>query len=119
MKASYINLGKTATKALLITQDIGSFIVSLLLAGKQVTERRYFRGIHKFGIFHLTVRGPDYKDHLPPAKNNLFPITLFSPVSFFTDSTPISCQDAFLTSVHSSGKHTRYENSLGQQTLDS
>lgn len=31
MKATYINLGKTATKALLITQDISSFIVSLLL----------------------------------------------------------------------------------------
>lgn len=32
MKAGYINLGKTATKALLTAQDVISFLISLLLA---------------------------------------------------------------------------------------
>lgn len=51
MKTSSINLGKTATKALLITQDISSFIVSLLLAGKRVPESKYFREIHNSALF--------------------------------------------------------------------
>lgn len=95
MKASYINLGKTATKALLITQDIGSFIVSLLLAGKQVTERRYFRGIHKFGIFHLTVRGPDYKDR-SKSKIQVFSPLVCAPPSHHTAHQKDDGEDAGL-----------------------
>lgn len=84
MKASYINLGKTATKALLITQDISFFIVSLLLAWKRVTESKHFRGIHNFSFFHLTIRGTDSRDYLPSAKNNPFPISnIFSPDLLF------------------------------------
>lgn len=65
MKAGYINLGKTATKALLTAHDVSSFLLHCSLSPKVSYCDRYFRRGHNFGIFHLTTRDTDSKDHLP------------------------------------------------------
>lgn len=35
------------------------------------------------GLFHLSIRGADSKDHLPPAKSNPFPISFSPDLLFF------------------------------------
>lgn len=68
MKASYINLGKTATKAFLIAGDIRSVLSPGSRRASELLRAAASGGNIVLQLFTLP-RGTDSKDHLPLKKN--------------------------------------------------
>lgn len=67
MKASYINLGKTATKAFLIAGDISSVLSPGSRRASELLRAGASGGNIVLQLFTLP-RGTDSKDHLPLKK---------------------------------------------------